>query len=129
MAFILASSPKTIMKTFIQDKVTVVQDKLFLTFGTKVEHNDFSGFEYEPSVRLAWTPTENQTVWAAMSRAVRALTQGDQNVNLVLGAAPYPGPPNTAMITEVGSTATSSEDLTAYEVGYRIQPKENISLD
>jgi iron complex outermembrane recepter protein len=44
---------------------------LHLTIGSKFEHNDFTGFEVEPSVRLAWTPTEKQTVWAAVSRAVR----------------------------------------------------------
>lgn len=111
---------------FLQDKFTLVQDKLFLTVGSKVEHNDFSGLEYEPSVRLAWTPTANQTVWTAVSRAVRTPVQGDQNVNLV--QASLPGTPTT-ILTELGQKAAESNVETAYEVGYRIQPKDNLSID
>jgi len=111
---------------FLQDKLTLVQDKLFLTFGTKLEHNDFSGFEWEPSVRVAWTPTANQTVWSAVSRAVRTPDQTDQNANVVL--AIVPGTPNT-IYTQQGLSTATSDVVTAYELGYRVQPKDNISLD
>ena len=118
---------------FVQDKMALVPDKVFLTFGTKLEHNDFSGFEYEPSVRLSWIPTENQTVWAALSRAVRALTQGDQNQNIALASLPTPAPynaiANSTIVSEIGSPNTMSEDVTSYELGYRIQPRENLSFD
>ena len=111
---------------FLQDKVTLIPDTLFFTVGTKLEHNDFSGFEYEPSARLAWTPTTNQTVWAAVSRAVRAPNQSDQNIRLVLGALPTTP---TTLITEQGLLSATSDDVTTYELGYRIQPKENIAID
>lgn len=111
---------------FVQDKITLVPDKVFLTIGTKLEHNDFSGFEWEPSARIAWTPTANQTVWAAVSRAVRTPDQSDQNVNVVL--ATLPGAPDAAIIQKGIKTATA-DVLTAYEMGYRIQPKDNLSFD
>jgi len=118
---------------FLQDKMALVPDKLFMTFGTKLEHNDFSGFEYEPSIRLTWTPTDKQTVWAAVSRAVRAQTQSDTSLNLTLATIPTPPPFNifspSTVIAELGSSQTTSEDLTAYELGYRIQPMDNLSLD
>jgi iron complex outermembrane receptor protein len=59
---------------FVQDQIELVKDKLSLILGSKFEHNDFTGFEAEPSARLLWTPTERQTVWAAVSRAVRTPT-------------------------------------------------------
>ncbi len=119
---------------FLQDKLTLVEDQLFLTLGTKLEHNDFSGFEWEPSARLAWTPTANQTIWGAVSRAVRTPNQGDQNVNLVLGILPpgatgNPSGVYPAVLTQLGQSTATSDIVTAYEIGYRIQPKENISLD
>lgn len=111
---------------FIQDKLTLVPEKLFLTFGTKLEHNDFSGFELEPSVRIAWTPTPNQTVWSAVSRAVRTPVQADQNLNLVLAAVP--GAPTT-IIAQQGTRGAIADVVTSYELGYRIQPADNLSLD
>src|SRR6185436_4611820 len=56
---------------FVQDDLTVVPDALTFTLGSKFEINDFTGFEYQPSARLTFTPDERQTFWAAVSRAVR----------------------------------------------------------
>jgi iron complex outermembrane receptor protein len=118
---------------FLQDKIALLPDKVFLTLGTKLEHNDFSGFEYEPSARLSWIPTENQTLWASVSRAVQAPTQSGQNINLVLGSSPTPAPYNaiapTNILIEQGNPMAESEDVLAYELGYRIQPRENLSFD
>ena len=111
---------------FLQDKVTLIPNKLSLTFGTKLEHNDFSGFEWEPSVRIAWIPTPNQTVWSAVSRAVRTPVQADQNLNLVLAALPTSP---TTIIAQQGSQYATADVVTAYEVGYRIQPRDNVSID
>jgi iron complex outermembrane receptor protein len=111
---------------FLQDKLALVQDTLYLTFGTKLEHNDFSGFEWEPSVRLAWTPTENQTLWAAISRAVRSANQSDQDLHLVLAALPSPTP---AILAEQGLQSAESDIVDSYEVGYRIRPQSNLSFD
>jgi iron complex outermembrane receptor protein len=90
---------------FIQDEVTLIPERLKLTLGTKLEHNDFTGFEVEPSGRVSWTPTVHQTVWAAVSRAVRTPSDSE------------------------GNKAFGSEDLLAYELGYRVRPCERVSLD
>jgi iron complex outermembrane receptor protein len=129
-SFYIGFSPENfyenLYSSFIQDKITILQDRLFLTIGTKLEHNDFSGFEWEPSARLAWTPTASQTIWTAVSRAVRTPNQSDQNINLVLGAVPNSP---TAIVTEQGQASATANVVTAYELGYRIQPKENLSFD
>ena len=53
---------------FVQDEVTLVEDRWYLTAGSKFLHNDFTGFEFQPSARLLWTPSDRQSVWASVSR-------------------------------------------------------------
>ncbi len=117
---------------FVQDEVTLIPDRLKLTLGTKLEHNDFTGFEVEPSGRISWTPTIHQTVWAAVSRAVRTPSEEERDSRTELQAIPpgglYPGSP-PALVTAEGDNAFASEDLLAYELGYRVRPCERVSLD
>src|SRR6185503_12852022 len=65
---------------FGHDEITLVKDRLRLIVGIKLEHNYLSGLEAQPSVRLAWTPSRQQTVWAAASRAVRTPARVEQDL-------------------------------------------------
>jgi iron complex outermembrane receptor protein len=103
---------------FIQDEIALQPDYWKLTFGTKLEHNDFSGFEVQPTVRLAWTPAEKHTVWAAISRAVRTPSRFDTDYYLPKAPPFFIG----------GGPAFDSEKVVAYELGYRIQPRANLSF-
>jgi len=47
--------------------------RLRVTIGTKYEHSDFTGVEYQPNLRVLWKASEAHTLWAAVSRAVRRL--------------------------------------------------------
>ena len=70
---IFANKPdvtQNILNAFLQDQYALIQKEVYLTFGSRFEHNSFSGFEVEPSA-IAWYPDNSQTVWAAVSRAVR----------------------------------------------------------
>ena len=109
--------------TFVQDDITVVRDRLDLTLGSKFEHNDITGFEVEPNVRLAWTPTEKQTVWAAISRAVRTPSSLERDI---LENRSYSPP---VLVEVLGDPNNISEGVTAYELGYRIKPAERLSFD
>jgi iron complex outermembrane receptor protein len=102
---------------FVQDEIALVPDRLELTVGTRLEHNDYTGFEVEPNVRLAWTPTERQTVWGAVSRAVRIPSRADRDLVVHV-------PPETIL----GSPNTISEEVVAYELGYRIRPVSSLLL-
>jgi iron complex outermembrane receptor protein len=115
-----------LVSAFVQDDITLVPDRLRLTLGSKFEHNDFTGFEIQPNARLAWTPTERQTVWAAISRAVRTPTRLDDDIRL--NAQVIPGTPPT-ILAVFGSRDFASEELLAYELGYRLQPHPRLSLD
>ncbi len=103
---------------FVQDEITLIEDRLKFTLGTKLEHNVFSGFEVQPSTRLAWTPTERQTFWGAVSRA-RALAEP---VRCGLSHSESPA------VFHRRRTDFESETVIAYELGYRVQPWQKLSL-
>jgi iron complex outermembrane recepter protein len=112
---------------FVQDEITLVPDRLHFTAGTKVEHNDYTGIELEPSARLAWTPTEKQTVWAAVSRAIR--TPSIFNLDAQVNQPELPPPPVPVTVSVLPNPNLESEALMAYELGYRIEPVKQLSLD
>jgi hypothetical protein len=77
LAFLPPDRNLRLFSGFIQDRVTIVPDRFKSAVGAKLEHNDYSGYEFQPSARLAWTPDENQTIWGAVSRAVRSPSRID----------------------------------------------------
>jgi iron complex outermembrane receptor protein len=107
-----------IYSTFVQDKITLIKERLHFTIGSKFEHNSYTGMEYSPSGRLAWTPGGNQTIWAAVSRAVRTPSRIERDFYLDLM-------PNFPIIT---SSDFKSVTVWAYELGWRIQPFTKLSL-
>ncbi len=117
-------SSVNLFNSFLQDKIQLVPDELFLTLGSKFEHNEYTGFEFEPNVRLTWLPTSNQTVWSAVSRAVRTPSINERNLTQIIAA--FPGPAYGAYTVD---GRLESEDLIAYELGYRIQPTDKLSFD
>ena len=112
--------------TFIQDEISL-RDNLRLTLGTKLEHNDFSGVEYQPSARLAWAMSASQTLWGAVSRAVRTPARGEDDVLLRLAPSPAadPGIP----VYAAGNDDYDSEELIAWELGYRLNYNRTWSVD
>lgn len=105
-----------IYSAFAQDEIAIVRNKLSATIGSKFEHNIYTGWEIQPSARLLWTPSEHQTVWAAVTRAVRSPSRLDEDLQLtgLITTDPLP-----AYIRVVGNPQFVSETLLGYEVGYR----------
>lgn len=103
---------QSLYSVFVQDEIKL-HEKLHLTVGTKVEHNDFTGFEVEPSARLQWEVTPKQMLWAAVSRAVRTPSRIDRDFS-------EPSPSAPPVLLEGGSNFVS-ETVIAYELGYRAQ--------
>jgi iron complex outermembrane receptor protein len=118
--------------SFLQDEISFFDRRLSVTIGSKFEHNDFTGFEVQPNIRLLGNISKDQSVWAAVSRAVRtpALTEEGLRLNEtvippgVVSPAPFP-----VVAAIFGSPKFKSEDLLAYEVGYRVQATKSLSLD
>lgn len=113
VAFLPAALNQQLFSTFIQDEIKLHQ-KLALTLGCKLEHNDYTGFEDEPSGRLQWNVAEGHTLWAAISKAVRTPSRYDENLY-------QPAPGYTYLYRLAGSPDFRSESVMAYEVGYRAQ--------
>lgn len=97
---------------FVQDEITLARDRLHLTVGTKVEHNEYTEWEVQPSIRMAWRPAPEHTLWWAVSRAVRTPSRIDRDFTLSIA-------PGIPFIT---GGDFKSEELLAYEVGWRLQP-------
>lgn len=112
---------------FIQDAITVLPRRVTLTLGSKFEHNSFSGFEAEPSARLLWAVSPSQTVWSAVSRAVRTPGPADENVNYNLRA--FPIGPGMVGEARLNGAEMRSEIMTSMELGYRAQINPRLSLD
>ncbi len=100
---------------FVQDEIKL-RDNLFFTFGSKIEHNDYTGWEVEPSARVQWNVTPKQMLWTAISRAVRTPSRIDTDLQEPTGLpSPFP-----ASILNGGANF-ESETVVAYELGYRAQ--------
>lgn len=115
-----------LFSAFLQDSIEL-DEALHLTIGSKFEHNDFTGFEYQPSARMAWAMADGQTLWGAVSRAVRTPSRGEHDVTLRLNPDPAadPGIP----VYAVGDDDFDSEEMLAWELGYRLNFRNTWSVD
>lgn len=118
---------------YIQDDISLIGDKLRLTIGTKVERNNFTGFELQPSAKLFVRPSKSFALWGGVSRAVRTPSRFERHAIIGLlvdlpntPANPTPLPFYTVML---GNADIKAERLTAYEAGIRAQLNKNWSLD
>jgi iron complex outermembrane receptor protein len=109
---------QNLFSVFAQDEIQLQKD-VFFTAGAKLEHNDFTGLEWEPNLRIKWTPSATQNLWAAVSRAVRTPSRLDRDL----------AEPVQPTLIE-GSNNFVSETLIAYEMGYRVQvnPRASATL-
>ncbi|MEP7256979.1 MAG: TonB-dependent receptor [Flavitalea sp.] len=118
-AFLPAHKRLYLYSLFLQDEIMLIKERLRFTAGLKMEHNSYTGFEYQPDVRLTWTPTETQTVWTAVSRAVRTPARIDRDFYLFLT-------PDLPFVS--GSDNFRSENVMSYQLGWRLRPRKNLSI-
>jgi iron complex outermembrane recepter protein len=138
ISFLPFQQTDSIYSGFGQYEIPIVPDKLTLTAGTKLEHNNFSGFDYQPSVRLLWSPTATQSFWAAVTRAVRTPSRLDEDVQFDIfdelytpppsGSGPPPAPIPVYFQIE-GNPNLKAEQLIGYELGYRAQVNGRLYVD
>ena len=119
--FVPAARTSPLFAAFVQDEFAVVPQRVRLTIGARGEHNEFSGFEFQPTVRVRWTPVPRTMVWGAVSRAVRTPARLDVDARSVL--------PDGRVVLVGGGEAFTSESVVAYEAGYRVQPLASLSID
>lgn len=114
---------------FIQDELALIENKLWLTIGSKFEHNDYSGFEGQPSARIMWAPYAQHRLWAGVSRAVRTPARFEQDLTAltrVIPTSPFTPP---LLINAQGNPNFRSEEVISYEIGYRTSFAKSVSFD
>lgn len=116
---------QNIYNIFANNKYSIIANKVFFTLGSKFEHNNYTGYEIQPSAKISWLPTEKQTLWASISKAVRTPSVAENYVSLV--DSPYPK--TGGLVKNIGNQNIKSEKLISYELGHRIRPKTNFFLD
>ena len=119
---------RNLFSAFLQDEIKIVPDRLFLTLGSKFEHNETTGFEVQPTGRLLWTPTKRQSVWAAVSRAVRTPTYLENDIQISTLPVPLASG-GTIFPRLINNRNLASEEVMAYELGYRAQAADRLSVD
>jgi iron complex outermembrane receptor protein len=114
-----------VFSAFVQDEISMTDD-IKLTVGSKFEHNSFTGFEFQPSVRALWQVTPKNSLWTAASRAVRSPSRGEAGSTTNLAVIPGAPPIQTRSF---GTSSYTSEDLIALEAGYKTQAAPRVNLD
>jgi len=103
---------------FLQYEAMLIKDKLRFTLGAKLEHNSYTGLQYQPNARLTYTPTKRNTIWGAVSRAVRNPSRIDREFAVSL---------SPTLPLEMGTDSFKSETVIAYELGWRFQASKKVS--
>jgi iron complex outermembrane receptor protein len=121
--FLPAESSMHWGNAFLQDEIDLGRG-VKATLGFKAEHNNYTGYEYLPSLRLAWAPGSTQLLWTSLSRTVRAPSRIDRD---------FYAPANPPVVAGVprylfgGGPDFASEVANVFELGYRAQPGERLS--
>ncbi len=114
-----------IYSSFVQDEIPLAKDAVELTLGTKLEHNNYTGFEAQPSARLLWTPNRRQTFWVSIARAVRTPSRLEESLRLTDFLAPVP----LIYLQISGSRNFVAERMIGVEAGYRSLLVSKLYLD
>ncbi len=127
------NSQSNLFSFFVQDEYTAIKDKLILTVGSKIEHNDSTGYEIQPSVRALFSPQKNHKIWGAVSRAVRTPTRIERNATITTIVLPPEYDVNPLPVPAAGGVTAyqdyDSQVVVAYEIGYRYLASEALSFD
>jgi len=116
LAFLPADRSLKLANLFVQDSIAL-SEQLKMTLGIKLEHNSYTGTETQPSAKLAYKIDDKSLVWSSVSRAVRTPSRIDTEFFVQSGP-----------VSLVGNDDFQSEELTAYEIGYRAEPATNLSF-
>ena len=80
------NSSETLIGIFAQDKVSLLDDKLSLTFGAKAEQftlvND--NFYFSPSFKFAFNPVEDVTIWGGFTQSYTTPGFNQTNIDFML---------------------------------------------
>lgn len=114
-----------LFSAFIQDDISFYDGNLHLIVGSKFEHNDFTGIEIQPNIRMNLNISDKYSIWSSISRAVRIPGRSTDirlNQRVTAGTPPR-------LISIFGNPRIHSEKVTAFEMGFRGEPYQNLKYD
>jgi iron complex outermembrane receptor protein len=117
-----------LFSAFAQDEIAILPDRLHASLSARLEHNHYTGFDLQPSARLAWTPNIRNSVWGAVSVADRIPARTDTDFRVNFEVLPGPGP-LPILVSLFGNPNQKNEQTTALEAGYRTTLASSFSLD
>ena len=123
-----ASRDTQLYGVFAQDEISLLPHRLELTLGSKIEHNFYSGFAFQPDLRLAWISTERSATWMAISRASESSSRTDSDVRTNDDVS-LAADGTIILASTFGTEHLPPENVIAYEFGSRWQPDTKISFD
>ena len=123
VSFSPSSRGTDLYSAFVQDEISLEPDVFKVIVGSKFEHNDFTGVEIQPNIRAVWTPNDVHTLWGSVSRAVHVPSRVDVEGHIRVAMPPAP------TLNVLGNPQIDSEELVAWELGYRWFPGSSFSLD
>ena len=113
---------------FIQDEISIVPGRLWFTPGIRFENNSYTGYNPEPSARLLWGISKNQSLWVSAAQATRTPQRSERGIQDVTMVFPGPGGSLTS-IDLFGGTGAGNESMLDFEAGYRAQITPAIFID
>ncbi len=122
-----ASDQYRVGNIVVRDEYQLVPGRLLLSVGVRVDYNSYRKVEHQPSVRLLYTPSPQQSAWFAVSRSVRVPSRMDRDIHLDAGMETESGFP--VAVSFSGSRDTVSEVEKTIEAGYRRQAGQRWSFD
>ncbi|MCP5158663.1 MAG: TonB-dependent receptor [Gammaproteobacteria bacterium] len=134
-----AQRTSRLFSAYFQDEITLIPNRWHLTLGSRFEHNDYTGFEVQPNLRLLWMPDPRNRIWAAVSRVVRTPSRGESDgrawlINTPVGALGKPLPPlidpnRPVAIIWQGNPDLQAEKMIGLDIGWRHQWPSALNLD
>jgi iron complex outermembrane recepter protein len=88
-----------------------------VTGGLRAETNNYSGLEWLPSAKLAWSPRNGSLWWATLARSVRAPSRFDKELY-------FPAVPPYQL---TGGPGFRAEVANTVETGWRVQHSPSLS--
>ena len=128
VSFTPEKSAKHLYSGFVQDEIVFPAARVRITLGSKLEHNEFAGFEMQPNARFHWTIHPNHAIWAAVSHSHRTPSRADRDIRINTDAFLGPGDVPT-IVSLLDNPKMRSEELLATEFGYRTQWRKRLSID
>lgn len=112
----------SLYSVYLQDEITLAPERWRLSLGARLEHNDYTGYEFQPNLRLLWTPDTQSSLWASIARAIRSPSRVERGGTVTLPLSP-------ASALQLDNGLSTEEKLDALDLGWRYQFNRAFSLD